>query len=139
LGQGGTNCSLLLNAISIESFQKRRSEKEDRAMRMLGSRKAMVLLIPTLFFGFGGQVRSHAAEPTAVIKAEVVAPTNASGSSILGAMGALLRGSDANTPPPRSNCKGRLYSQHDVVGDPEACFLGKYSVGNGATSAAGFR
>jgi hypothetical protein len=107
-------------------------------MRILGSRKAMVLLIPSLFFGFGGQVCSHAAE-TAPIKAEVVAPANASGSSILGAMVSVLKGTDANTRQPRSNCKGRLYSQHDVVGDPEACFLGQYSVGNGATSAAGVR
>jgi hypothetical protein len=107
-------------------------------MRTLGSRKAMVLLIPSLFFGFGGQVCSHAAEQAAPIKAEVVAPANAA-SSILGAIGSVLKGTDANTRQPRSNCKGRLYSQHDVVGDPEACFLGQYSVGNGATSAAGVR
>jgi hypothetical protein len=108
-------------------------------MRILGSRKAMVLLIPSLFFGFGGQVCSHAAEQAAPIKAEVVAPPNTSGSSILGAIGSVLKGTDANARQPRSNCKGRLYSQHDVVGDPEACFLGQYSVGNGATSAAGVR
>ena len=108
-------------------------------MRILGSRKAMVLLIPSLFFGFGGQVCSHAAEQPAPIKAEIVAAPNTSGSSILGAMGSILKGCDANTRQPRSNCKGRLYSQHDVVGDPEACFLGQYTVGNGATSAAGVR
>jgi hypothetical protein len=107
-------------------------------MRRLGSRKAMVLLLPSLFFGFGGPVCSHAAEQAAPIKAEVVAPANAS-SSILGAIGSVLKGTDANTRQPRSNCQGRLYSQHDVVGDPEACFLGQYSVGNGATSAAGVR
>ena len=108
-------------------------------MRRLGSRKAMVLLIPSLFFAFSGQVCSHAAEQAAPIKAEIVAPANTAGSSILGAMGSILKGSDANTRQPRSNCQGRLYSQHDVVGDPEACFLGQYSVGNGATSAAGVR
>jgi hypothetical protein len=108
-------------------------------MRILGSRKAMVLLIPSLFFGVGGQVYSHAAEQAAPIKAEVVAPTNASGSSILGAIGTVLKGTDANTRQPRSNCKFRLYSQHDVVGDPEACFLGQYGIGSGATSATGVR
>jgi hypothetical protein len=30
-----------------------------------------------------------------------------------------------------------LYSQHDVVGDPEACFMGQATFGSGATATSG--
>jgi hypothetical protein len=34
--------------------------------------------------------------------------------------------------------KGQLYSQHDVVGDPEACFNGRMGVSHGnSTSVPG--
>ena len=37
-----------------------------------------------------------------------------------------------------SNCKpGRLFSQHDMVGDPESCIMGgRITVGSGSTVAA---
>jgi len=46
-----------------------------------------------------------------------------------------LEPSAENTPPKtQAKCgPGRLYSQHDVVGDPEACITGSVSLGTGAT------
>jgi hypothetical protein len=43
-----------------------------------------------------------------------------------------LKPSDANTQSRSTNCKpGYLFSQHDVVGDPESCIMqGGYNLGS---------
>jgi len=62
-------------------------------------------------------------------------PTNNQESSLLAITNSSLRESVRHEPPQR-NCKaGRLYSEHDVVGDPKACFLG--NMGPSLNNAAG--
>ncbi len=41
---------------------------------------------------------------------------------------------DVTSPQDRTNCKvGHIYSQHDIVGDPEACIMGALTIsGRGA-------
>ncbi len=45
---------------------------------------------------------------------------------------------DAAQRKDRTNCKaGQLYSQHDVVGDPEACIMGALTISGGDTIVGG--
>jgi hypothetical protein len=60
---------------------------------------------------------------TGTTSVQVVPTTNQEG-SLLAITNSILRESVRHEPQQR-NCKpGRLYSEHDVVGDPKACFLG---------------
>ena len=38
--------------------------------------------------------------------------------------------------PPRTCKPSQLYSQHDVVGDPESCFMGRFTIPGGAAAGA---
>jgi hypothetical protein len=99
------------------------------------SKKAVVLLIPSLWFGFGAPAWSGAADQAAPASVQVV-PANANGNNLLGMSNWVLTGTDPEPRQPKSQCKAsHLYSQHDVVGDPEACIRGRYTIGNGSTAA----
>jgi hypothetical protein len=101
------------------------------------SRKAIVVLVPSLLFGLGAPAWSGTADqaPSAELQA---APANPNGNTLLGMLSAVLTDTDPGPRQPKDQCKApHLYSQHDVVGDPEACFMGHYSIGSGSTSAAG--
>ena len=44
---------------------------------------------------------------------------------------------DLPTPQDRTNCKARhVYSQHDTVGDPQACIMAILTIGGGITAVA---
>src|SRR5215471_9154348 len=97
------------------------------------SKKAIVVLVPSLLFGIGAPAWAESADQAAPIDAQVVeaAPE---GNTLLGMIAPLLTPADASPRQPKDQCKrGQLYSQHDVVGDPEACFKGHYVLGNGST------
>ena len=102
------------------------------------SRKAIVVLVPSLLFGIGAPAWSGTAEQVAPIDAEVM-PVSPQGNTLYDMLGSILTPTDTSPSQTRGHCRSpQLYSQHDVVGDPEACFLGRYTIG-GSTSAAGVR
>ena len=56
-------------------------------------------------------------------------PSVATG-SVLSALGF----NDVVAHPVKKTCKAEtLYSQHDVIGDPDACFVGKFDVRSGSS------
>jgi hypothetical protein len=96
------------------------------------SKKAVVLLIPSLWFGFGAPAWSGTPDQAAPVDAQVM-PANPNGNTMLGMSNSVLTGTDPDPGQPKSQCKAsHLYSQHDVVGDPEACIKGSYTFGNGS-------
>ena len=98
------------------------------------SKKAVVLLIPSLWFGIGAPAWSGTAEQAAPTNAQVM-PANPNGNTLLGMWNRVLTATDPAPRQPKSQCKAsHLYSQHDVVGDPEACIKGTYTIGNGSTA-----
>jgi hypothetical protein len=97
------------------------------------SKKAVVLLIPSLLFGIGAPAWSGTAEQAAPTNAQVM-PASSS-NTLLGLLNSVLTGTDPTPRQPKSQCKAsHMYSQHDVVGDPEACIMGRYTIGNGSTA-----
>jgi hypothetical protein len=99
------------------------------------SKKAVVLLVPSLLLGIGAPAWSGTAEQAAPIDAQVM-PANPEGNTLLNMIGSILTATDTSPRQTKDQCKpSQLYSQHDVVGDPEACFEGRYTLGTGATSA----
>ena len=98
------------------------------------SKKAIVVLVPSLLFGIGAPAWSGSAEQAAPAEVQM-APANPYGNTLLGMMSSVLTATDPSPRQPKNQCKaGQLYSQHDVVGDPEACIKGQYTIGNGATT-----
>jgi hypothetical protein len=44
---------------------------------------------------------------------------------------------DTASPQDQTNCKApHFYSQHDVVGDPQACIMGALTIGGSSTAVA---
>src|SRR5689334_12499774 len=96
------------------------------------SKKAVVLLVPSLLFGIGARAWSGGAEQAAPTNAQVM-PASPNNHTLLGMLTRVLTPTDTDPPPPK--CKAsHLYSQHDVVGDPEACIMGTYTIGTGSTA-----
>jgi hypothetical protein len=99
------------------------------------SKKAIVVLVPSLLFGIGAPAWSGTAEQAAPINAQVM-PASPNGNTLLGMISSVLTDTDTSPRQPKGQCKAsQLYSQHDVVGDPEACFMGQYTIGGGSTAA----
>src|ERR1700751_1820468 len=97
------------------------------------SKKAVVLLIPSLLFGIGAPAWSGTAEQVAPTKAQVM-PASSS-NTLLGLLNSVLTGTDPTPRQPKNQCKAsHMYSQHDVVGDPEACIMGRYTIGSGSSA-----
>ena len=102
---------------------------------MLISKKAIVLLVPSLLFGLGTPAWSGSTDAAPPINAQVMPAGNPAENSLLGMLSSVLTGTDNTPHQPKNQCKAsQLYSQHDVVGDPEACFMGRYTVGGSATT-----
>jgi hypothetical protein len=96
------------------------------------SKKAIVVLVPSLLFGIGAPAWSGTAEQAAPVDAQVM-PANSSSNTLLGMLKSVLTGTDPGPRQPEGLCKAaHLYSQHDVVGDPEACITGRLTIGNGS-------
>jgi hypothetical protein len=67
-------------------------------------------------------------DPPGVISAEVM-PAEGAVKSLLGVLNSIQVESTPDKER-RANCKAQhLYSEHDVVGDPQACFLGNMGPG----------
>jgi len=89
------------------------------------SKKAVVLLISSLWFGFGAPAWSGSADQAAPTSAQVM-PANSNGTNLLGVSNWVLTATDPEPRQPKSQCKAsHMYSQHDVVGDPETCIRGR--------------
>lgn len=100
------------------------------------SKKAVVLLVPSLLFGIGAPAWAGTAAQ-AVPQAQTTSAGIAD-NSLLGMLKSVLAGADPDPRQPKNRCKAsQMYSQHDVVGDPEACIMGRYTVGGGSTAAGG--
>jgi hypothetical protein len=101
------------------------------------SKKAMVLLVPGMLFGLGAPAWSGSPDRQPAATATMV-PASPYGNTLLGMLSSVLTDTDTTPPQRKDQCKAsHLYSQHDVVGDPEACFMGHYNFGSGSSSAAG--
>src|SRR5262245_4708654 len=99
------------------------------------SKKAVVLLAPSLLFGLGAPAWS-ASSDQAPVNAQV-APANPEGNSLVRILSPILTDTDPPPRQPKQNCNAsQLYSQHDVVGDPDSCVMGHYSTGVGQNFAA---
>jgi|SRR5215472_4435849 len=100
------------------------------------SKKAIVVLVPSLLFGIGEPAWSGTAGQAAPMNAQVM-PASSKGNTLLGMLGSVLTGTDPTSRQPKGQCKAsQLYSQHNVVGDPEACFMNRYTIGDGSSSVA---
>ena len=98
------------------------------------SKKAVVLLIPSLWFGLGAPAWSGTSEQAAPQRQATSAAIT--DNNLLGMLNWVLTGTDPSPRQPKNQCNAsQPYSQHDVVGDPEACLMGRYSIGSGSTTA----
>jgi len=102
---------------------------------MAMSKKAVVLLVPSLLFGIGAPAWSGGAGQAVPTNAQVM-PASPNNNTLLGMLNWVLTGTDPDPRQPKSQCKAsHMYSQHDVVGDPEACIMGQFTIGTGSTVA----
>jgi hypothetical protein len=104
---------------------------------MVIGNKAAALLSFGLLLGFSAPAWSAAsAAPAGNAQA---APANPHDNTLLGFVNSVLSDPPANAGKPENHCKpSQLYSQHDVVGDPETCVMSRFTLG-GDGSAAGVR
>jgi hypothetical protein len=92
----------------------------------------MVILVPSLLFAISAPAWSANSDEAASHSAQVTS-ANPYRNSLLGMLSSVLTDSDPSPRQPQGNCKAsQLYSQHDVVGDHEACFQGHYNVETGS-------
>ena len=98
---------------------------------MLTSKRTAILLMSGLLLGTAG-ARVWAAESKAAAPVSVAAAAEDPGDkSLLGILTPLL--TDPATHEAQKNCTpDQLYSRHDVVGDPEACFRGHFDMRSSA-------
>ncbi len=104
---------------------------------MLTGKKMAIVLISGLLLGAAGQ--QGLAADTSAAPANRVAITGDDGKSLAGLL-AILTESTAHAAQ-KSCTPDQLYSQHDVVGDPDACFRNHYDVRGslgGSVSVPGF-
>ncbi|MGO9265259.1 MAG: hypothetical protein ACLQBA_10305 [Candidatus Binataceae bacterium] len=101
---------------------------------MLTTKRMAIFLLSGLLLG-SASARGWAADGAAAAPVSVgSAVTEPSDKSLLGILTPML--TDPAIHAAQKGCNpDRLYSQHDVVGDPEACFMGRFDVRSGGTSA----
>jgi hypothetical protein len=81
---------------------------------------------------------SASANALAPINAEVMPATNAVEPSLVSFLKPIT--TDTELHQQRTNCKApQLYSQHDVIGDPEACIMGQFNLPGGFTASGAGR
>jgi hypothetical protein len=104
---------------------------------MLTSKRTAILMMSGLLLGTAC-ARGWAEDRTATAPVSVGAAVADPGdTSLLGLLTPFL--TDSVTHEVQKNCKpGHLYSQHDVVGDPEACFMNRFNVPGGVAAAPAF-
>lgn len=97
-------------------------------MNGLGKRTTVLLGFGVLL-GFSNPVWS--ADSAALAANAQTTPANPQGSSLLGILNAVLTNTATGARKPENHCQpSQLYSQHDVVGDPEACVMNRITFGN---------
>jgi hypothetical protein len=104
----------------------------------LGKRTTALLGFGLLLIFFAPAWSADSTMPAANAQTTTANPY---GNSLLGMLSTVLTGTTTDPGKPENHCKpSQLYSQHDVIGDPEACIMGRYTLGTGATGfAAGVR
>jgi hypothetical protein len=103
----------------------------------MGIRKTATAL---LGFGLllGVYTPAWSAESTTPAASAQTAQTSPYGNSLMGMLNSVLTGTTTDPRQPEKHCQpGHLYSQHDVVGDPETCIMGRYTVPGGGTAPIG--
>jgi hypothetical protein len=91
-----------------------------------------------LLGGASAPAWSATANVLAPIDAEVMPATIAVPPSLVGFLKPITTDTDLHQQ--RTNCKSpQLYSQHDVVGDPEACIMGQFNLPGGFTAGGAGR
>src|SRR5690348_11856176 len=96
-------------------------------------KKAVMILVPSLLFGVGSPAWSASSDQPAPINAQVV-PADHNNNSLLGLLSPVVTAADPTPRQPKQNCNpSQMYSQHDVVGDPESCLMSHYGAGIGQT------
>ena len=102
---------------------------------MVPRKRTAALLGFGLLLSFG--VPAWCGEPAAPAANVQAAAANPYGNSLMGMLNSVLTGSTTDQRKPEKHCKAsQLYSQHDVVGDPEACIMGTYTLGTGGNGSA---
>jgi hypothetical protein len=97
------------------------------------SKKAIVVLVPSLLFGIGAPAWSGASDQ-ATPKAQVT-PAGRSDNTLLGMLSSILTATDTGSRKEKNKCiASNMYSGHDVVGDPEGCFMGRYNLSSGSAT-----
>jgi hypothetical protein len=94
----------------------------------MGTKKLMASALAG-FLVFGASAPIWANPPEGSVNAATPAPATAKSAdrSMMGMLAPIL--ADPAQHAPRKTCKpSEVYSQHDVVGDPEACFMGRLDV-----------
>ena len=103
---------------------------------MITLRKTAAIVLCSLSFGSAAMPMQYA---NAVQPASINAPAgpaNTTDHSLLAVLGSVMTASAKHEE--KAPCEApHLYSQHDVVGDPEACFMGQATFGSGAPAVAG--
>jgi hypothetical protein len=95
--------------------------------------KVAIALSGLLLGSVSAPAWSATADVLAPIDAEVMPATNAVQSSLLDFLKPITVDSELHQS--RKSCKSpQMYSQHDVVGDPEACFMGQINLPGGFTA-----
>jgi hypothetical protein len=123
-----------LNARQLRASNKE-ALKGETTMGISKTGLATVVLVPSLLFAIGRPAHAGSTEQAAPIDAQVL-PASPQGNTLLGMISGLLTDTDP-TPRPKNKCgASHLYSQHDVVGDPEGCFMGRLTIGNGSVAPA---
>ncbi len=88
------------------------------------SKKAVVILRPSLLCGLSVPAWSASSDYAASINTQMV-HANPASNSLLGVLSSVLTGTDPAPDQPTQNCKAsQIYSPHDVVEDPESCLMG---------------
>jgi hypothetical protein len=99
----------------------------------LGKRTTALIGLGLLLGSYAPVRAAYSATPA---QSAQTMPVNMYGHTLLSMLNSVLTGSIApDARKPDTRCKPlQMYSQHDVVGDPEACFMGHYSVDGGSTA-----
>jgi hypothetical protein len=100
------------------------------------SMKAVVILMPSLLFALGAPAWSASSDYAASTSAQGVR-ANPQSNSVFDFLTPVLTATAPSSSQPKQSCKvSQIYSQHDVVGDPESCLMAHYGVGTGQNFTA---
>lgn len=99
-------------------------------------RLAASAMAATLMFGTYAPAWAGPSQSVTVSPQIAVAPANDEG-SLSGIFGSIV--TDRVAHAPAKQCRpGSMYSQHDVVGDPESCFINRLGIPSGGAGSGGF-